>query len=163
MPLTRKGSKILESMRRQYGDEKGERVFYASANKGTIQGVHLKRGRQPVHHSPYHGEVTGMKRPPAGDANDRGAAMTLAKEVAGGLRHYNFADTTGGEPKPRTRGEAARVQQLEEAKKDAAPAGEASREMRGALGSVDARRRVAAARAALKRQQDYSDRYRSGH
>jgi hypothetical protein len=33
MPLTDSGSKVLRSMRSQYGGEKGERVFYATANK----------------------------------------------------------------------------------------------------------------------------------
>lgn len=37
--LTKKGSKILGSMEREYGEKKGERVFYASRNKGTISGV----------------------------------------------------------------------------------------------------------------------------
>lgn len=40
MPLTAKGRKILANMKRQYGNEKGERVFYASANSGKITGVH---------------------------------------------------------------------------------------------------------------------------
>ncbi len=39
MPLTRKGRKIKRAMRAQYGKKKGERVFYASRNKGTIKGV----------------------------------------------------------------------------------------------------------------------------
>jgi 8-oxo-dGTP pyrophosphatase MutT (NUDIX family) len=38
-PLTEKGSKIMSAMKSQYGPEKGERVFYASKNKGTISGV----------------------------------------------------------------------------------------------------------------------------
>ena len=38
MPLTNKGSKIKAAMQKEYGD-KGERVFYASKNKGTISGV----------------------------------------------------------------------------------------------------------------------------
>ena len=29
-------------MKKEYGPEKGERVFYASANKGKIKGVHKK-------------------------------------------------------------------------------------------------------------------------
>lgn len=41
-PLTPKGEKIMSAMKSQYGSEKGERVFYASANKGTIKGVHKK-------------------------------------------------------------------------------------------------------------------------
>ena len=34
MPLTRTGDQVLRSMRNDYGSEKGERVFYASINKG---------------------------------------------------------------------------------------------------------------------------------
>lgn len=40
MPLTKKGSKVKRAMMRQYGGERGEEVFYASVNKGTITGVH---------------------------------------------------------------------------------------------------------------------------
>ena len=36
MPLTKKGKKIMSSMKKQYGKKKGEQVFYASKNKGTI-------------------------------------------------------------------------------------------------------------------------------
>ena len=39
MPLTAKGEKIKAAMEREYGKDKGDRVFYASANKGTIKGV----------------------------------------------------------------------------------------------------------------------------
>lgn len=39
MPLTSKGEKIKGAMEREYGKEKGEQVFYASRNKGTISGV----------------------------------------------------------------------------------------------------------------------------
>ena len=40
MPLTEKGAKIMRAMRKRYGKKKGKQVFYASANKGTIKGVH---------------------------------------------------------------------------------------------------------------------------
>lgn len=39
MPLTEKGKEIKGAMEEQYGAEKGEEVFYASKNKGTITGV----------------------------------------------------------------------------------------------------------------------------
>lgn len=39
MPLTAKGQKILSGMEREYGGEKGKRVFYASRNAGRISGV----------------------------------------------------------------------------------------------------------------------------
>jgi hypothetical protein len=39
MPLTKKGEEIKSAMQKQYGEKKGESVFYASRNKGTITGV----------------------------------------------------------------------------------------------------------------------------
>lgn len=49
MPLTKKGKNIKRRMEEQYGDKKGEQVFYASKNKGTIKGVEghggMKRNR----------------------------------------------------------------------------------------------------------------------
>ena len=39
MPLTSKGKKILGSMQKKYGKDKGEEVFYASINKRKISGV----------------------------------------------------------------------------------------------------------------------------
>lgn len=39
MPLTVKGKKIKRAMVKQYGQKKGEQVFYASENKGNIKGV----------------------------------------------------------------------------------------------------------------------------
>ena len=45
MPLTEKGKKIKRAMVKEYGKEKGEQVFYASENKGTIKGVAKKKHR----------------------------------------------------------------------------------------------------------------------
>ncbi len=39
MPLTPKGRKILRHMREEYGAAKGKSVFYASINKGLIEGA----------------------------------------------------------------------------------------------------------------------------
>jgi len=46
MPLTEKGAKIMRAMKGQYGADKGERVFYASKNKGTISGVDKTRKKK---------------------------------------------------------------------------------------------------------------------
>ena len=46
MPLTAKGAKIRAEMHAQYGAKKGESVFYASINKGTIKGAE-KTGQSP--------------------------------------------------------------------------------------------------------------------
>ena len=45
MPLTKKGAKIKAAMKKEYGP-KGEQVFYASENKGTIRGVHPKKAKK---------------------------------------------------------------------------------------------------------------------
>jgi len=46
MPLTKKGSKIKRAMVKQYGKERGEQIFHASANKGTITGVKKSKRRK---------------------------------------------------------------------------------------------------------------------
>jgi hypothetical protein len=40
MPLTKKGKKIKKAMLGEYGKKKGESVFYAAQNKGSIKGTH---------------------------------------------------------------------------------------------------------------------------
>ena len=43
MPLTKKGNTILHAMREQYGSmDKAKQVMHASANKGTVSGIHKK-------------------------------------------------------------------------------------------------------------------------
>ena len=46
MPLTKKGKKIKSAMQEQYGKDKGEQVFYASQNAGTIEGVEKKKKKR---------------------------------------------------------------------------------------------------------------------
>ena len=51
MPLTPKGRKILHHMRQEYGPVKGKAVFYASINKGLIEGAEAvapPSGRKPA-------------------------------------------------------------------------------------------------------------------
>jgi hypothetical protein len=43
--LNKKGKKIKRAMEKEYGKKKGDKVFYASENKGTIKGV-VKRGNK---------------------------------------------------------------------------------------------------------------------
>lgn len=49
MPMTKKGEEIMKSMRQEYGDKKGESVFYASRNKGTIKGVEKAGVMKEIH------------------------------------------------------------------------------------------------------------------
>ena len=39
MPIIEKGKKIKKAMIKEYGSEKGKKVFYASENKGIIKGI----------------------------------------------------------------------------------------------------------------------------
>lgn len=45
MPLNKKGKEIKAAMQKHYGRKMGERVFYASENKGTIKGVTKKKDK----------------------------------------------------------------------------------------------------------------------
>lgn len=45
MPLNKKGKKIKAAMIAEYGQKKGEQVFYASEKKGTIKGVKKRKMR----------------------------------------------------------------------------------------------------------------------
>ena len=45
MPLNAKGKKIKKAMQKEYGKKKGDSVFYASENKGTIKGL-VKRKKK---------------------------------------------------------------------------------------------------------------------
>jgi len=48
VPLTKKGHTIMAAMKGTYGEEKGERVFYASRNKGVISGVDPESSRKTL-------------------------------------------------------------------------------------------------------------------
>ena len=43
MPLSKAGKKIMTNLKGQYGDKKGEQVFYAMENKGEIPGMMKKK------------------------------------------------------------------------------------------------------------------------
>jgi hypothetical protein len=65
MPLTEKGAEIKSNMEEQYGKEKGESVFYASKNKGTITGVDQGPASPtaPISAQPIIPSVTGVAAP----------------------------------------------------------------------------------------------------
>lgn len=44
MPLNKTGEKIKREMMKEYGEKKGEKVFYASVNKGILPKV--KEGKK---------------------------------------------------------------------------------------------------------------------
>ena len=48
MPLTKKGKKIMNAMKGEYGNKEGKDVFYASKNKGSIKGVEKSARRKAL-------------------------------------------------------------------------------------------------------------------
>lgn len=65
MPLTAKGEKIKSAMQEEYGKEKGEKVFYASANAKKITGVHDSKDGDPQREyldAARRGDSAGMTR-----------------------------------------------------------------------------------------------------
>ena len=62
MPLNKKGKKIMEKMKEEYGKKKGESVFYAMENSGKLKGV--KKAKQ--------GMMANLKPVPAGKEKSLG-------------------------------------------------------------------------------------------
>lgn len=63
MPLNSKGREIKSAMDREYGVKKGDKVFYASENKGTITDVTKKVGEKKkgmAHKMVKHGPDKGI-------------------------------------------------------------------------------------------------------
>ena len=61
MPLNKKGKKIMKKMKEEYGNKKGESVFYAMENSGKLKGV--KKAKK--------GMMTNLKPVPAETATIR--------------------------------------------------------------------------------------------
>jgi len=80
MPLTAKGEKIRSAMHAQYGEKKGESVFYASINKGTIHGAE-KTGAHPnpSTHTPHNFQG----HPKHSVAHHTGGGMHSARDPGG--------------------------------------------------------------------------------
>lgn len=59
MPLTAKGETIKAAMTKEYGEKKGESVFYAMENAGKLHGITKKEGEtsHEVHHLHSKGSV----------------------------------------------------------------------------------------------------------
>lgn len=93
MPLTKKGKKIMSSMKEQYGSKRGEQVFYASKNKGLIGGVERKGYQEGDRVSPasYEGQQQEVEKQ---QRQKEWAAQQLAEQkqaVFDYLRGKNFS------------------------------------------------------------------------
>ena len=55
MPMTKKDQEIMSSMKKTYGPEKAERIFYASANAGKL-GADVKKRHGSAARGKKHGK-----------------------------------------------------------------------------------------------------------
>ena len=83
MPLTKKGKEIMKSMKEQYGDKKGESIFYASKNKGTIKGVEKASKGKMMKVKEVKGALEKASKLHAAQAKTLG---TVLKAAGGGLK-----------------------------------------------------------------------------
>jgi hypothetical protein len=105
-PLTDKGSKIMEAMKKQYGPEKGEQVFYASKNKGNIEGVdgqdrmvNVKLGGDDLGEAPL--EERFSLTPDGNKVIDKHSGMSYNIDDIGRILFSpNSMDATAGVNKP---------------------------------------------------------------
>lgn len=94
MPLTSKGEKIEKNMEKEYGPKKGEEVFYASKNKGTISGVDAESpspASGPMSTQGPVGSEEGLPKtvkPFAGDAVGKGMSLDEIKSQAKRIGRY---------------------------------------------------------------------------
>lgn len=88
MPLTAKGRKIKRAMEAEYGKKKGEAVFYASENKGSVSGVkqhnspprRAKMKQKPTRKQRVKKAAKGLKRAfPSDKQTGRATGLKLPK------------------------------------------------------------------------------------
>ena len=92
MPLTSKGSRILDAMSRQYGAKKGKSVFYASINSGKLREVEGKADgglvdRLPEHYADIGGSLIEDRRD--SDPTLRAMGLIALKNRASGKQARN--------------------------------------------------------------------------
>ena len=85
MPLNKKGKKIMEKMKEEYGKKKGESVFYAMENSGKLKGV--KKAKQ--------GMMANLKPVPAGKEKSLGKLPTKVRNKMGYPRRLCGPRTLG--------------------------------------------------------------------
>jgi hypothetical protein len=86
MPLNKKGKKIMEKMKEEYGKKKGESVFYAMENSGKLKGV--KKAKQ--------GMMTNLKPVPAGKEKSLGKLPTKVRNKMGYAKHGKIMKASKG-------------------------------------------------------------------
>jgi hypothetical protein len=86
MPLNKKGKKIMEKMKEEYGKKKGESVFYAMENSGKLKGV--KKAKK--------GMMTNLKPVPAGKEKSLGKLPPEVRNKMGYAKYGKMMKASKG-------------------------------------------------------------------
>ncbi len=86
MSLNKKGKKIMEKMKEEYGKKKGESVFYAMENSGKLKGV--KKAKK--------GMMTNLKPVPAGKEKSLGKLPPEVRNRMGYAKYGKMMKANNG-------------------------------------------------------------------
>jgi hypothetical protein len=108
MPLNKKGKKIMEKMKEEYGKKKGESVFYAMENSGKLKGV--KKAKQ--------GMMANLKPVPAGKEKSLGKLPTKVRNKMGYAKHGKIMKARYGTMAKQNTGTALQKEKVRQEQRD---------------------------------------------
>jgi hypothetical protein len=108
MPLNKKGKKIMEKMKKEYGKKKGESVFYAMENSGKLKGV--KKAKK--------GMMTNLKPVPAEKKNSLGKLPTDVRNKMGYAKYGKMMKARYGTMAKQNTGTALQKEKVRQEQRD---------------------------------------------
>lgn len=108
MPLNKKGKKIMENMKKEYGDKKGESVFYAMENSGKLKGV--KKAKK--------GMMTNLKPVPAEKKNSLGKLPPKVRNKMGYAKYGKMVKARYGTMTKQNTGPALQKEKIRQEQRD---------------------------------------------
>jgi hypothetical protein len=108
MPLNKKGKKIMEKMKKEYGKKKGESVFYAMENSGKLKGV--KKAKQ--------GMMTNLKPVPAGKEKSLGKLPPEVRNRMGYAKYGKMMKARYGTMAKQSTGPALQKEKVRQEQRD---------------------------------------------
>ena len=108
MPLNKKGKKIMEKMKEEYGKKKGESVFYAMENSGKLKGV--KKAKK--------GMMTNLKPVPAGKEKSLGKLPPEVRNRMGYAKYGKMMKARYGTMAKQSTGPALQKEKVRKEQRD---------------------------------------------
>ena len=108
MPLNKKGKKIMKKMKEEYGNKKGESVFYAMENSGKLKGV--KKAKK--------GMMTNLKPVPAGKEKSLGKLPPEVRNRMGYAKYGKMMKARYGTMAKQSTGPALQKEKVRKEQRD---------------------------------------------